>query len=65
MRIFSYCLALLFSVTLMCPIANAHPGRTDSSGGHYNRKTGVYHYHSGGKKVSKTYRAKSYRKSRR
>jgi hypothetical protein len=23
----------------------AHSGRTDSSGGHYNRKTGRYHYH--------------------
>ena len=27
-----------------------HPGRTDSNGGHYNRKTGEYHYHSGPKK---------------
>lgn len=26
----------------------AHPGRTDSKGGHYNRKTGQYHYHNGG-----------------
>jgi len=25
-----------------------HSGRTDSNGGHYNRKTGDYHYHSGG-----------------
>jgi len=24
----------------------AHPGRTDSKGGHYDRKTGTYHYHS-------------------
>ncbi|MDB4744021.1 YHYH domain-containing protein [Planctomicrobium sp.] len=24
----------------------AHPGRTDSSGGHHNRKTGGYHTHS-------------------
>ena len=23
----------------------SHSGRTDSSGGHYNRKTGTYHYH--------------------
>ena len=23
----------------------AHSGRTDSNGGHYNRKTGRYHYH--------------------
>ena len=27
-----------------------HPGRTDANGGHYNRKTGEYHYHSGPKK---------------
>ena len=26
---------------------SAHPGRTDSNGGHYNRKTGEYHYHNG------------------
>ena len=25
----------------------AHPGRTDSNGGHWNRSTGEYHYHSG------------------
>lgn len=25
----------------------AHPGRTDGSGGHYNRSTGEYHYHHG------------------
>ena len=27
---------------------SAHSGRTDSKGGHYNRKTGGYHYHGGG-----------------
>ena len=26
-------------------IAMAHSGRTDKNGGHYNRKTGDYHYH--------------------
>lgn len=26
----------------------AHSGRTDANGGHWNRKTGTYHYHSGG-----------------
>ena len=26
----------------------AHSGRTDSKGGHYNRKTGEYHYHNSG-----------------
>lgn len=30
----------------------AHSGRTDSNGGHYNRKTGVYHYHNGGNSSS-------------
>lgn len=29
--------------------ASAHSGGTDSNGGHYNRKTGEYHYHNGGK----------------
>ena len=28
-------------------IVNAHPGRTDSNGGHYDRSTGEYHYHDG------------------
>ena len=35
---------LLASVVLG---VNAHPGRTDGSGGHYNRNTGEYHYHHG------------------
>lgn len=26
---------------------SAHPGRTDSNGGHYNHATGEYHYHHG------------------
>ena len=25
--------------------ASAHPGGLDANGGHYNRKTGEYHYH--------------------
>lgn len=29
-------------------ISLAHPGRTDSNGGHYDRSTGEYHYHNGG-----------------
>ena len=28
-------------------VAFAHPGRTDSNGGHYNHSTGEYHYHHG------------------
>lgn len=44
----SLIIALLFSSTCF-----AHPGRTDSNGGHYVRtsgwgyKVGTYHYHSG------------------
>lgn len=33
---------LLFTVTV-----SSHPGRTDSNGGHWDRKEGTYHYHSG------------------
>lgn len=29
-------------------ISFAHPGRTDSNGGHYDRSTGEYHYHNDG-----------------
>ena len=32
----------------------AHSGRTDSRGGHYNRKTGGYHYHNSGGGSSST-----------
>lgn len=39
---------ILISILLVMPIhALAHPGRTDSSGGHRNRSTGEYHYHHG------------------
>lgn len=39
---------LLFLIGLTC-IFNvfAHSGRTDSNGGHWDRSTGTYHYHSG------------------
>lgn len=33
---------------LICYSSFGHSGRTDSNGGHYNRKTGEYHYHNGG-----------------
>ena len=38
--------AALCSLLLTIP-AQAHPGRTDSNGGHYNHSTGEYHYHHG------------------
>jgi hypothetical protein len=40
--------AIPISFLLLSGTIKAHPGRTDSSGGHYNRKTGDYHYHGGG-----------------
>ena len=40
-------LMLIFGV-LFYDAAHTHPGRTDANGGHYNRKTGGYHYHGGG-----------------
>lgn len=33
----------------------SHSGRTDSSGGHYNRKTGGYHYHGTPRASTPTY----------
>ena len=32
--------------------SHSHSGRTDANGGHYNRKTGEYHYHNSGKRSS-------------
>ena len=32
----------------------AHSGRTDAKGGHYNRKTGVYHYHGSKSSLNRT-----------
>ena len=44
-------LAVLFLLSTVCvyDIGHTHSGRTDANGGHYNRKTGKYHYHGGGK----------------
>ena len=38
----------IFSV-LTYDFGYTHSGRTDANGGHYNRKTGKYHYHGGGR----------------
>lgn len=40
--LFAIALCLILPVVVF-----AHPGRTDSSGGHYDRSTGEYHYHHG------------------
>ena len=41
--------ALFVLVILLCvvPVSYAHPGRTDSKGGHIDHSTGEYHYHHG------------------
>jgi len=39
---------LLITLFLISTLATAHSGRTDSSGGHYNRSTGSYHSHNSG-----------------
>ena len=41
-------LMLIFGV-LLYDSAYTHSGRTDANGGHYNRKTGEYHYHNSGR----------------
>lgn len=41
---------LLLSIMLICVLilpVSAHPGDTDSAGGHYDRETWEYHYHHG------------------
>ena len=42
-------LAAIIVGTLACLLALGHGGRTDSSGGHNDRKNGGYHYHNSGK----------------
>lgn len=43
-------LKLLIAIILclcLSVVASAHPGRTDSNGGHTDHSTGEYHYHHG------------------
>ena len=40
---------MLISGMLFYDSAHTHSGRTDANGGHYNRKTGEYHYHNSGR----------------
>lgn len=51
---------VVFVIFCLPAFSYSHSGRTDSSGGHNNRKTGEYHYHSGGASKGKsTVKAKS------
>lgn len=38
---------LIITLSSSALLTFAHPGRTDSKGGHYDHSTGEYHYHSG------------------
>lgn len=40
---------MLIAGVLFYDSAYTHSGRTDANGGHYNRKTGEYHYHNSGR----------------
>jgi hypothetical protein len=42
-----FCVFLVVLVAIMSCCAYAHPGRTDSQGGHTNHETGEYHFHHG------------------
>ena len=55
-----YFIFLFVSIVVICPtVSYAHSGRTDSNGGHYNRKTGGYHYHNSRRSYSKPKRIAS------
>ena len=41
------CLFVFLTVIALALPVQAHSGRTDSSGGHYDSNTGKYHYHHG------------------
>ena len=42
-----FCSLLVCFFLSLSIVSIAHPGRTDSAGGHYDRSTGEYHYHHG------------------
>ena len=46
-KVITFLLIIICLLIFVLP-TSAHPGRTDSSGGHYNHSTGEYHYHCGG-----------------
>lgn len=45
--LFQKIICLFCLILIVLGYASAHPGRTDANGGHYDRKTGEYHYHHG------------------
>ena len=52
---------LIAALVISCgSVLLAHSGRTDSSGGHNDRKNGGYHYHNSGRSSSKPKPSTSY-----
>lgn len=45
-KIFYIIILLLFSTIHFTSLIFAHPGKTNSDGGHYDKSTGEYHYHN-------------------
>ena len=39
-------IGILIIGLMMCMLTFGHSGRTDSNGGHWDRKKGTYHYHN-------------------
>ena len=66
MRILIVTMFIIASVALLTITleAYAHRGRTDSNGGHRDRVTGDYHYHSGGRRSSRGRKSSSIRKAK-
>ena len=52
-RLFCKTLVLVLAGLALQSNSFAHSGRTDSSGGHRNRRTGSYHYHNSGTSSSR------------
>ena len=46
---------IIACILLNIVYVQAHPGRTDSNGGHWNRETGEYHFHTGEYKGKNTF----------
>lgn len=46
-RTLSLVVLAVLLISIFASTAYAHPGKTDSSGGHYDKSTGEYHYHHG------------------
>lgn len=46
-KIYYITISALFVSLLFSSHSFAHPGRTDSNGGHYDQSTEKYHYHHG------------------